>query len=76
MKLSVIIPCYNEESTLKTILDNVINESYIEKEIIVIDDFSTDNSRKILDNFHKKISILLWCPEPDSNRHGIAAEGF
>ena len=50
MKLSVIMPCYNEESTLKTILDNVINESYIEKEIIVIDDFSTDNSRKILES--------------------------
>ena len=59
MKLSVIIPCYNEESTLKTILDNVINESYIEKEIIVIDDFSTDNSRKILDNFHKKEKIKV-----------------
>ena len=57
MKLSVIIPCYNEESTLKTILDNVINESSIEKEIIVIDDFSNDNSRKILENYDKKEKI-------------------
>ena len=60
MKLSVIIPCYNEESTLKTILDNVINESSIEKEIIVIDDFSNDNSRKILENYDKKkIKVIL-----------------
>ena len=59
MKLSVIIPCYNEESTLKTILDNVINESSIEKEIIVIDDFSNDNSRKILENYDKKEKIKV-----------------
>ena len=59
MKLSVIIPCYNEESTLKTILDNVINERSIEKEIIVIDDFSTDNSRKILENYDKKDKVKV-----------------
>ena len=51
------MPCYNEESTLARILDNVINENSIEKEIIVIDDFSTDNSRKILKNYDKKDKI-------------------
>jgi len=53
MKLSVIIPCYNEENTLKGILDKVSNQNFIEKEIIVIDDFSTDNSRKILANYQQ-----------------------
>lgn len=53
MKLSVIIPCYNEENTLKNILDKVSNQNFIEKEIIVIDDFSTDNSRKILANYQQ-----------------------
>jgi glycosyltransferase involved in cell wall biosynthesis len=53
MKLSVIIPCYNEENTLKSILDKVSNQNFIEKEIIVIDDFSTDNSRKILANYQQ-----------------------
>ena len=53
MKLSIIIPCYNEENTLKSILDKVLNQNFIEKEIIVIDDFSTDNSRKILTNYKK-----------------------
>ena len=59
MKLSVIIPCYNEENTLNRILDKVLNENSIEKEIIVIDDFSTDNSRKILENYNKKNKIKL-----------------
>lgn len=53
MKLSVIIPCYNEENTLKSILDKISNQNFIEKEIIVIDDFSTDNSRKILANYQQ-----------------------
>jgi len=53
MKLSVIIPCFNEQDTVAVILDRVKNEKTIEKEIIVVDDFSTDNSRKILENYKK-----------------------
>ncbi len=59
MKLSVIMPCYNEENTLNRILDKVLNENSIEKELIVIDDFSTDNSRKILENYDKKDKIKI-----------------
>ncbi len=59
MKLSVIMPCYNEENTISRILDKILNENSIGKEIIVIDDFSTDNSRKILENYDKKGKIKL-----------------
>ena len=45
MKISVIIPCYNEENTIETIIDAVINSKCsIEKEIIIVDDFSKDKS--------------------------------
>ena len=37
-KLSIIIPCYNEESTIKEIINKINSETSIEKEIIVIDD--------------------------------------
>lgn len=64
IKLSVIIPCYNEKSTIYEIVKQV-NASPIEKqEIIIVDDFSTDGTRKILSEkieplvskiiFHKK----------------------
>ena len=59
MKLSVIIPCFNEQDTVAVILDRVKNEKTIEKEIIVVDDFSTDNSRKILENYKKDNEIKL-----------------
>ena len=59
MKLSVIIPCFNEQDTIAVILDRVKNEKTIEKEIIVVDDFSNDNSRKILENYKKNNEIKL-----------------
>ncbi len=48
MKLSVIIPCYNEEKTLRIITEKVLKFNEIEKEIIIIDDCSTDNSKSII----------------------------
>jgi len=48
MKLSVVIPCYNEVDTLEDIVEAVRNSSYEPKEIIVVDDGSTDGSREKL----------------------------
>jgi len=48
MKLSVIIPCYNEEKTIRTIVDAVRASPYDDKEIIVVDDCSRDGTRDIL----------------------------
>ena len=50
MKVSIIIPCYNEQSTIKEIIKKINSQSNIEKEIIVIDDFSDDKTREILEN--------------------------
>ena len=59
MKLSIIVPCFNEQDTVTVILDRVKDEKTIEKEIIVVDDYSTDNSRKILENYKKNNEIKL-----------------
>ena len=66
MKVSVIIPCFNEVNTVETLLNNVIKEKSCEKEIIIIDDFSTDGTRKILQNLNgiKYTKLIL----NDTNR--------
>ena len=48
MKLSIIIPCYNEKYTIKELIEAVKKCSVEDKEIIVVDDFSKDGTREIL----------------------------
>ncbi len=48
MKLSVIIPCYNEVATIDRIIDAVRASPWPDKEIIVVDDCSTDGTRERL----------------------------
>jgi glycosyltransferase involved in cell wall biosynthesis len=48
MKLSIVIPCYNEKNTIRTIVDAVRTAPYPDKEIIVVDDCSKDGTRDIL----------------------------
>jgi glycosyltransferase involved in cell wall biosynthesis len=50
LKLSVVIPVYNEQATLRELYESV-KAVDIEKEIIFVDDCSTDGSRKILQSF-------------------------
>lgn len=51
MSLSVIIPVFNEVKTLEEIINQVIKVKIDYKEIIIVDDFSNDGSRNILENF-------------------------
>lgn len=48
MKLSIVIPCYNELATIQKIVDAVKAAPVAEKEIIIVDDCSTDGTREML----------------------------
>jgi glycosyltransferase involved in cell wall biosynthesis len=52
-KLSVIIPVYNEKATIEEILRRV-QDTKIRKEIVLVDDCSTDGTRQILENIVKR----------------------
>jgi glycosyltransferase involved in cell wall biosynthesis len=49
MKLSIVIPCFNEERTIEGIVEAVRASPVAHKEIIIVDDCSTDGTRRILD---------------------------
>ena len=57
MKLSIIIPCYNEDKTLETIFDKVNLFNSLEKEIIIVDDFSSDRTSIIIEDLKKNTQI-------------------
>ncbi len=53
-KLSVIIPSYNAESTLKRCLDSILSQSFRDLEIICVDDGSGDRSADILQDYVRR----------------------
>jgi glycosyltransferase involved in cell wall biosynthesis len=61
MKLSVVIACYNEAATIEEVVDAVVRAPFPDKEIIVVDDFSSDGTREILrDRVAPRISKVIY----------------
>lgn len=48
MKLSVVVPVFNEKDTIRNIIERIKESPIEEKEIVVVDDFSTDGTRDLL----------------------------
>lgn len=67
-KVSVVIPVYNSSKHLKECIDSVINQTYSNLEIILVDDKSTDNSLDIINSYKdKRIKVVKL-----SKNNGVA----
>lgn len=77
MKLSILIPVYNEEKTITKLLDKVLSVELVgnfSKEILIINDHSSDDTRKVIKDFikgHAQDEIKLF--NQDSNKGKGAA---
>lgn len=76
MKLSVIIPVYNVENTLKRCVDSILQQSYTDYELLLIDDGSPDNSGRLADMMARKDSRIKVFHKPngglsDARNYGI-----
>ena len=58
MKISIIIPCFNEEQTLEKIVKKVLKFQSFKKEIIIVDDCSSDRSGEIIDSLKTNFSEI------------------
>ena len=58
MKISVIIPVYNAQNSIKRALESVLSQSYQDFEIILVDDGSKDDSLQIINSFAKDYSCI------------------
>ena len=75
MKLSIVIPVFNEEHTFLELLRWVREEKH-EKEIIIVDDCSTDGTREILKDLEGKPGIKVFYHEKNRGKGAAIREGF
>ena len=59
MKFSILVPAYNEEQSIASCLNSLISVAYGDKEIIVVDDASTDRTVQAVEKFLDKGVILV-----------------
>lgn len=60
-KISVVVPAYNTGLWLNRCLDSLLNQTYEDLEVIVVNDGSTDDTKEVLDAYareHKKVKVI------------------
>lgn len=80
-KVSIILPARNEEKFISNCLNSLIDQDYENYEIIVIDDSSDDNTRKIILDYAKKNSKIIPViarPKPEGwmGKNWACMEGY
>jgi glycosyltransferase involved in cell wall biosynthesis len=74
--LSIIIPCYNEKDTIETVIKAVCDAPVPKKEIIVVDDYSTDGTRELLENKVKSQVTKILYHERNSGKGAALRTGI
>lgn len=75
VKLSIVIPVYNEKNTLNTLLTRVEAVDY-EKEIVLVDDCSTDGTREIVENYKNKKEYTVVMHQYNRGKGAALRTGF
>jgi len=73
--VSVIVPARNEELSLGTCLESLVAQTGVSKEIIVVDDESTDRTREIAESFGVKVIQPTALPEGWTGKNNAVAAG-
>ncbi|WP_286765757.1 MULTISPECIES: glycosyltransferase family 2 protein [Rhodopirellula] len=58
LKISVVIPCYNNEAHLERCIDSVLGQISVEPEVIIVDDGSQDDSERVLNHFESSCTVV------------------
>ncbi len=76
MRVSIVVPCYNERSTLRAVVDAIRSAPVESKEIIVVDDCSTDGTRDLLHSeIEPLVDVVLYLPHNQGKGAALRA-GF
>ncbi|PIQ85581.1 MAG: glycosyl transferase [Candidatus Omnitrophica bacterium CG11_big_fil_rev_8_21_14_0_20_45_26] len=76
MKLSIVIPCYNEKNTIERLIRAVLAAPFPDKEIIVVDDGSADGTRDILKSTIAPLVSQVIYHEKNQGKGAALRTGF
>ena len=77
MRLSIVIPCYNEIDTIDIIIKRIFAlELGLEKELVIVDDGSTDGTRDYLDQIREREDVIIVFHEKNSGKGAALRTGF
>lgn len=76
MNISVVIPCYNEQKTIRTIVDRVKQAEVDLHEIVIVDDCSTDGTREVLKELEADPVIQIHYHEVNQGKGAALRTGF
>ncbi|UKM65168.1 glycosyltransferase [Flavobacteriaceae bacterium GSB9] len=69
MKFCIIIPAHNEESSIGLTLDSLLNQSLLPKQVVIVNDNSTDNTQDIVEAYTEKYNFISLVNSKSSNQH-------
>lgn len=75
-KLSIVIPCYNEEDNIEIIVNKVLESPVPKKEIIIVDDKSTDGTHKVLEEKIRPLVDQIIYQEQNGGKGAALRTGF
>lgn len=75
-KISIIVPIYNVENYLSYALDSILNQTYKNLEVLLIDDGSTDSSSKIAEEYVKRDSRFILIHQKNQGLSGARNTGL
>lgn len=74
--LSIVIPCYNEENNIVTLVQKVLESPIENKEIIVVDDCSKDGTKKVLEEQIKPLVSKVLYHDVNGGKGAALRTGF
>jgi len=76
MKVSIVIPCFNEVETIEKIVQAVLSVPLTNREIIIVDDSSTDGTKEILSTKIKDLVDKIILHESNQGKGAALRSGF
>ena len=72
VKISIVVPVYNSENFLEKCVDSLINQTVESKEIVLVNDGSTDGSQGIIDRYVAEYPDMIKCVKQENSGQAVA----